>query len=168
YLLTRRPPRSTRFPYATLFRSTGDFFRTADQPAGAGFGPGGEVTGILRSTPAWSPDASRLVWSEVALPGYTYRIAIYDFTTDTYSVIVPSLPQPFADGGAVALDVWWGGPGIATQIFRYTEAGPRNEVWIYSGSGALVAAFELGNVSASVFGWVRYASRDHVGVLLYD
>ncbi|GAB4447234.1 MAG: hypothetical protein Kow00120_17400 [Anaerolineae bacterium] len=147
---------------------TGDFFRAADQPAGAGFGPGGEINGILRSTPAWSPDASRLVWSEVVVPGYTYRIAGYDFTTDTYSVIVPSLPQPFADGGAVALDVWWGGPGIATQIFRYTEAGPRNEVWIYSGSGALVAAFELGNVSASVFGWVRYASRDHVGVLLYD
>src|SRR5947207_15512359 len=38
FLLTRPPPRSTLFPYTTLFRSWGASVRSAGGPAG-GFGP---------------------------------------------------------------------------------------------------------------------------------
>src|SRR5256885_12173077 len=48
FLMIRRPPRSTLFPYTTLFRSDGDRPDRADplprQPIGRG-GPEGELTG---------------------------------------------------------------------------------------------------------------------------
>lgn len=147
------------------------YFRVADQPANAGYNPDGSIRGVLRSTPAWSPDGNRLAWSEVVLPGYVYRIAGYNFTTGAYEIIVPSLPTPFNDAGIRTLNVWWGMPGIAVQILRFTAqttAAPNNEIWFFDPNGAPLSVVELGNPYGIAFGWVSYSNRDAIGVVYYD
>src|SRR6266851_8135236 len=52
FLMIRRPPRSTLFPYTTLFRSAGDAVRLLqppDAPAGHGAGRSEEHTSELQS-----------------------------------------------------------------------------------------------------------------------
>src|SRR5215213_10654456 len=50
FLMIRRPPRSTLFPYTTLFRSTVDraVRREADQPAAIDLGAPDEALGVDR------------------------------------------------------------------------------------------------------------------------
>src|ERR1039458_9723587 len=54
--MIRRPPRSTLFPYTTLFRSDGGILRRGDRPAGSGrFAEGGGgfgAPGVPKTEPA--------------------------------------------------------------------------------------------------------------------
>src|SRR5690348_17590379 len=50
FLMLRRPPRSTLFPYTTLFRSMGDDHRVAHHPALARHGDHGEPSPIDRKS----------------------------------------------------------------------------------------------------------------------
>src|SRR3712207_7635459 len=59
--MIRRPPRSTLFPYTTLFRSTALLVRAVDGVAHVALGPLALLaTGPLASS--WGVPRSRLVW----------------------------------------------------------------------------------------------------------
>ncbi|MBN1286789.1 MAG: PD40 domain-containing protein [Anaerolineae bacterium] len=150
---------------------TGDFTRVSEQPADAGLISNREVSAILRSTPAWSPDGRRLVWSEVELPDYTYRIAGYDLDAGTTQVLVSSVPAPFNDAGVRTIPVWWGPGGIVTQVIRFTEFSlgePDNELWLFDGDGGLQSVVNLGAPYIYPFGWTTYNGKDYMGVFNYQ
>src|SRR5256884_7801778 len=52
--MIRRPPRSTLFPYTTLFRSLGFGYRGRLGGAGGSCGPGMIRRRLLNALPAWS------------------------------------------------------------------------------------------------------------------
>src|SRR3712207_9076444 len=68
--MIRRPPRSTLFPYTTLFRSTRTVFEFTSDPLGAqsGVGGGGRYDGLIeqlggKATPGmgWAAGVERLL-----------------------------------------------------------------------------------------------------------
>ncbi len=68
---------------------------------------------ILHSTPAWSPDGTRLAWGELHYPSYapeSNRIMVYDFATGETQVLLSDLP--FFSGLPVPHKPGWGS-GIA-------------------------------------------------------
>ncbi len=70
---------------------------------------------ILHSTPAWSPDGTRLAWGELHYPSYaaeSNRIMVYDFATGETRALLSDLP--FNSGLPVPQEPGWGG-GIAVM-----------------------------------------------------
>src|SRR5690349_23189834 len=60
FLMIRRPPRSTLFPYTTLFRSNGfDIYSCRTDGTDLRL----EVTGGSNENPHWSPDGRHLVFA---------------------------------------------------------------------------------------------------------
>lgn len=143
---------------------TGEFDRISEQPE-TGNGA------VLRSTPAWSPDGRKLVWSEVSLPNYDYQISVYDLAADTTEIVVSGLPQPFDDAGVHPVPVWWVPGSLVTRIVRFTEfstEGPDNELWIFDESGTLQHVVNLGAHYVYPLGWTHYAGKDYMGVFNYQ
>src|SRR5256885_16967227 len=62
FLMIRRPPRSTLFPYTTLFRSRSQSLH--DQPAN---GPGGNRAGRGPRTPRGGPPSRSEIWDPPSL-----------------------------------------------------------------------------------------------------
>src|SRR5256885_6736213 len=66
--MIRRPPRSTLFPYTTLFRSAGQFAAHGErQPGGAAGGPGDGV-GVVGAVEVHRPRRSEEHTSELQSP----------------------------------------------------------------------------------------------------
>lgn len=96
-------------------RSTGSFTRIADQSAGL----------MLRSTPAWSPDSTRLIWSELDADNYqsVARLMVYDLRTNAITALTSSFDMGYQDGGIFMPPVLWGEHGI-TRINYVGIGGP--------------------------------------------
>jgi hypothetical protein len=71
---------------------------------------------IARSTPAWSPDGTGLVWTELRYPQFAFAMMVYDLTRNViFEVPLTNVPQP--EGIPSPYPVMWGDAGILLQTF---------------------------------------------------
>jgi hypothetical protein len=106
----------------------------ASQPADASlFVEGVPDNAVVRSTPAWSPDGTKLAWTEFAFGTEIPRLVIYDLPTRAQTVLADALPVGIVMGSAPG--VRWGNGGIAI-------IGDAGEILIYGTDGTLLSAPE--------------------------
>jgi hypothetical protein len=155
--------------------ASGEALRIADQPENVIFtAEGSQDNAIMRSTPAWSPDGTRLGWTEIVLPDYTRQLVTYDFESHKASIIVPNLPLPYVDAGNFAIaDIQWGGPGIALQNIAFNPAGQTFEqvIWVYDPAGTLISSTLVSSGDQArvvAFVWAAYDDKDYLALLYQD
>ena len=157
---------------AVLDLATGQSQTIADQPAGVAFDPNtGWQSAIMRGQPAWSPDGTRLAWSEFAVPENVYRLVVYDLAAAQQTVIVPNLPMPYADAGNIPVhrDQWstWG-ISVHTVAVNPESGDFEERVTIYDALGAQLAEHLIGS-SVSEFTlmhvWVEFEGVELLGLL---
>jgi hypothetical protein len=150
---------------------TGSADRVADQPPGATFQLAQTDTAIMRGTPVWSPDGNRLAWSELVAPEYRYQLVVYDFTTGAQTVIVSSLPYPFADGGFIPVhDVMWGSRGILVRNVAVNAATTDFEehAYLYAPDGTLIHDTLIGSSAtewAANVQWTMFMGQQRLGLV---
>lgn len=152
---------------------TGDAFRAADQPAGAVYAPNGEQNNVvMRGTPGWSPDGSKIAWSELLVPESRYQLVVFDVASRSSRVLVQTLPSPFGDGGFVPVHgVEWGSTGIA--VVNVAVNGPSGEfeerLYLYDPNTGVLLSDTLIGSSATEFSfhraWTTYNGQEYYGVL---
>lgn len=146
---------------------TGDALPVVGQPENASLAvPGVPDAGIARSAPVWSPDATRLAWSELDFGTGDISVIVYDFASDSTAAIVPALPPQMSVPVPVALS--WGAGGIlvrSIEDFSGTEF-----LRLYAPDGAELGAFAVGDASRYVytFVWLQTETGAGIGVLYND
>ncbi len=152
--------------------ATGQTQMIAEQPAGATLdAEGGWQNALMRGKPAWSPDGTRLAWSELYAPDFVYRLVVFDLTTMSETVIVQNLPSPYADAGNIPVHrVQWSTWGISVHTVAVNaESGDFEErLSLYDQSGTLLAEHLIGS-SASEFtllhAWMDFEGTEVIGLL---
>jgi hypothetical protein len=151
---------------------TGSAFRAADQPADATYFVEGVDNNIIdRGTPAWSPDGSQLAWVELVMPGYTFRIVIFDMGTRTQRVLTENVPFPYGDAGVIPVhEATWSTAGIAlvNSAVNHTSNDFEDRLYVYDPvTGGLLSDTLIGS-SATEFPfnqqWVGYNNQEFFGV----
>src|ERR1051325_8451874 len=92
FLMIRRPPRSTLFPYTTLFRSSCSSSASATMQLR--MSPGGSIPNSLRSTPELPPSSVTVTIAPGSLLAHAPSASTYDFSPRN-SVDRP-VPPPMA------------------------------------------------------------------------
>jgi hypothetical protein len=147
----------------------------AAQPDGASFFvEGTSDKAVMRSTPAWSPDSRRLVWTEYDYPGEGInRLMLHDLVSGETMVLVPDFP---AQGGVpVPMSVLWGLSGIVVRsitprpnVPTYTED---MTFLVYNDNGALLATIPVPQTDNQFMidhVLVNFDLHEHIGVLFND
>jgi hypothetical protein len=151
---------------------TGDAFRAADQPPGARFQEDNQPDNVvMRGTPVWSPDGSKLAWSELVAPDFRYQLAVYDINSGAITTLVQTLPGMYADGGVIPLHpVMWGNAGIAVinDAVNPNTADFEERLYLYDpNNGALLTDNLIGSSATEfVFNrqWVQYQGQQYIGL----
>lgn len=73
---------------------------------------GGGDSGIVRSYPVWSPDGTRLAWTELVNYSNSY-LKTYDFNTGEITTLVENFDMGYQDAGIYMPVLQWGGGGIS-------------------------------------------------------
>jgi hypothetical protein len=154
--------------------TTGEAYRAADQPAGASFfTPGVPDKAIVRSTPMWSPDGSKLAWTE-----YDYademnnpflRLVVFDTVSKTAQVIADDVPFPA--GVPAAMNGDWTEAGIF--LYHYM-ADPNtgnlsNALLVYSPDGTRLNELFYGETPDRIVAMavpVMYQNQTYLAALM--
>jgi len=154
-----------------LDTATGSAFRPAEQPANASYQVAGAPdVGVMRGAPAWSPDGSKLAWSQYVSPEARWQLAVYDFNSGTVSVVVDNLPAPYADGGIIPLhEVMWGVRGILVRNVAINPGTGEfdDTLHLYAPDGTPIHATLIGSSStefAFLIKLVQYMGQERLGV----
>jgi hypothetical protein len=126
----------------------------------------------LRGLPAWSPDGTKLAWTEMHYPEFTpdeNRLVIYDTATGTTQPIVTDLPQP-AGAGPVPISVIWSDAGIALWVPTYDTATSTfpTDFLFYSPDGALLSQTRVPDDMSKIvteFDWIATPQGAQLGLL---
>lgn len=150
---------------------SGSAFCAADQPAGAAFFGADPGLYVLRGTPSWSPDGSKIVWAEMVAPEFKMQVVTYDILTGETRVVVPEAPVPYADAGFVAIyDVLWGQSGLmfVNSAANETNGEFEETLYVYDINGMLLSK-TLVSSSAAEFLFshmlVTYNGQEYAGLL---
>lgn len=168
------PPQFAGTPPANIWvvdLATDSFTRIADQSGS------GEV-GYLRSIPAWSPDSTKLVWSQLD-PNFQgldqATLQIHDLTTGLNTTFAQGYNMGFQDGGIWMPPVKWGEAGIARLLFTYVENTrfPFQFMEIYNPTNGNLTRYDLGfdenlrNYAADYL-WVNHQGRSMIAIRIQD
>ncbi|MEO8394663.1 MAG: hypothetical protein ABI700_16835, partial [Chloroflexota bacterium] len=118
----------------------------------------------IRSTPVWSPDGTRLAWTEYAYPDGKPELVVYNRVGGVQTVIAQNLNAPLVQGAAPP--VRWGTGGIA--INTSTDATSEQDFLIYGDDGTLLSTPRLAPVQndpAVDFVWVESPSGGQLGLI---
>lgn len=152
--------------------ATESFTRIADQS-----GSSGEI-GYLRSIPAWSPDSSKLVWSQLdgGFQGLnSATLQIHDLNTGLTTTFAQNFNMGFQDGGIWMPFVKWGDGGIARTLFTYLEGirDPFLFMEIYDPATGTLTRHDLGfdpnnNNYVQDYVWVNHQGRSMIAIRIRD
>ena len=102
--------------------------------------------GVIRGTPAWSPDGCCLAWQEYSFPDGGSRLMRYDLANSHLTAIVPDFPLGYQDAGLRLQPIQWTAAGIVfaniTTLGDGVPAGPGQERLTYDRDGHLIAREE--------------------------
>ena len=77
---------------------------------------------VVRGQPAWSPDGTQLVWTELRSTGSNLTVVVYDVVSATLTDVVEDVPPAvFTVGGPVL--VYWSNYGIVLDTFTLNDVG---------------------------------------------
>jgi len=149
--------------------ATGTVRQIAGQPADASLFVEGAADNVtIRSTPVWSPDASRLAWTEYAYPDGKPLIVIDDLATGTQTIIVRDIPAPLVQGAAPP--VLWGqrqdGSGVIA-VNLSTDAAGEQDFLIYAEDGTHLSSSRFAAVAGDpvlYVTWVQSPQGDLLGL----
>lgn len=116
----------------------------AAQPADASlFVAGIADKAIVRSAPAWSPDGTRLAWTEFDFGVEVPRLMIYDLAAATTTVLLPAISTPITQGRSP--EIRWG-EGVFIINLSADAAGEQSYLMV-SEAGTMTAAPRIGAVT---------------------
>ncbi len=123
---------------------SGNGIRVAEQPSGSSFMTEGVPDfGVVRSSPAWSPDGSRLVWAEQTFPNPIDSLVVYNLASGSAQTIVANLPP--SAGVTAPKAVAWGRTGIVMHDIQMGGNGSMIDLFsVYSPEGAPISSFQVG------------------------
>ena len=102
--------------------------------------------GVIRGTPAWSPDGCCLVWQEYSFPEGGSRLLRYDVASGHLTVIVPNFPLGYQDAGLRLPPIQWTAAGIVfanlTTLGDGVPGGLGQARLVYDRDGHLIAREE--------------------------
>jgi hypothetical protein len=125
---------------------------------------------VMHSLPAWSPDGTRLAWAEVAIPGRTQQILIYDLASGSTTTL---LDGPPAQGDSPLAQVYWSQSGIAIRSEDFNTGGGgllSESVMIVDEDGGLLTTAALDVSTRFTFGatWMADGEAEQFAVLYND
>ncbi len=118
----------------------------------------------VRSTPVWSPDGTRLAWTEYAYPDGKPQIVVHNLTDGTTSTLAEDIPAPLVQGAAPPLR--WGSAGIAVNAS--TDTTSELDLLIYGDDGTLLSSPRFAPVRNDPmfdFEWVERDGGALLGVI---
>ncbi|MEP7290127.1 MAG: hypothetical protein ABI835_00035 [Chloroflexota bacterium] len=139
--------------------------QVAGQPADASLLVAGVTDhATIRSTPVWSPDGTRIAWTEREYPNGAPGIMVYDVASATASTLVANIPAALVQGASP--DLHWGSSGIA--INDSADAAGEQHFLIYGNDGNLMSSPRLAAVENDPvldFVWVETLNGSLLGIL---
>jgi hypothetical protein len=131
------------------------------QPEGASlFVDGTPDNAIVRSSPSWSPDGSRLVWTELAFGTEAASLVVFDFTSGARtSAALPGVPI----FGGRAPDVR---AGALYDALRSTAATGEQRVWFVNRAGVIEGTASVTLAADQELVEYVWTSESHLDALL--
>jgi len=142
----------------------------ATQPADASFFVDGVPDkGIARSLPTWSPDGTRMAWTEMLYPEDINQLIVYDLTTGESAIVVDNIPP--SAGVPAPPDIRWGEPGILVRWTQFIDGGfMQDQLLLYAPDGTPLSTIPIGTQSQFplTYIWLYDVNTPVIGVLFND
>jgi hypothetical protein len=122
-----------------------DITHVAQQPPDASFFTDGVPDkAVSRSNPVWSPDGTRLAWTEQTYPDFVDQLVVYDFTSSSARIVASGLP-PQA-GVPAPIEFLWGMSGFVLRSTSMdAQANFSDSFLVYGAEGNLVSTIPVGS-----------------------
>lgn len=134
--------------------ATGEITEVAVQPENASVGEGSEWIYHSHSNPSWSPDGTRLAWTEY-IGDNILQLMIYDLAAGTTATLIENLNPDGLVGLPAHKDVFWSDVGIGVDNFKGFEVYDAN-------TGEHLNTVPFPKYSIFKF-WITYEGKSYIG-----